>query len=907
MSKQGIPPPQKTNFGTPPPGYIAGWGRGAVGFITRSDIGPSKINGEAQFFTAKPEDDDRGDYSDSKYDSWAGYEGSLFAHQGDLDDEDREAEEAFDFVDRYMDQRRKARREKRMKEELERYKKEKPAINEQFKDTKRQLATLSYEEWMNIPEAGDYKVKKQKREKYVPVPDTIIESARREGEITTSINPMDGTQSGTITNLNELGAARGQLLSLRLDSASDSVTGQTVVNPKEYVSDLSSLPVFSMNADVGDWKKTRLLLKSAIESNPKNAACWIAAARVEELDGKLQAARSFIHRGLEHCKDSEDLWLEAARLETIDKARAILAEGVKNMPHSVKIWLAAADKENDVGIKKKILQRALEYNAKSLRLWKELIELGNEEEARDYLRKAVKCIPNRLELWLALAKLEDYERAKEVLKEARVALPTEPAIYVYAAKLEETQGNIDNVKKVINRGLIFLTNNGVTIKREDWLKEAETAEKSGSVETSRAIVACTAESGVDPDDFERVWMEDAENALNNGCVETARALYTYTVNKFPEKENVWLTLIEFEKKHGTTERVDQVLQNAIEKSANSEIFWLMRAKLKLQNNDVESARAILAKAFEVHPNSEKIYLAAAKLERELQNYERAREIYRTARENCIQPKIWMQSAQLEREVHQEKEALALVKEGIQKFPNFPKLWMIAGQLYEQFGDNNLAAKYYEEGVNHNKNSVPLWICWINLEIKQGNFAKARSIWERARIKNPNSSDLWYTAVKLELADKNPTGAKYNLNRGLQEVPKSGELWALSIEMEPRHLRTAKSLEAMKQCDNDAFVILAVAKQFWREKKYEKAKKWLERAVIVNKDYGDAWVYYYMFERDHGEKGGTEDILKRVKEAEPHHGRLWISVSKKVENWRLKSDEILLKAVEHIEGEFDVIE
>ena len=39
---------KKPNFGKPPEGYIAGLGRGAVGFITRGDIGPSRI-GESTF------------------------------------------------------------------------------------------------------------------------------------------------------------------------------------------------------------------------------------------------------------------------------------------------------------------------------------------------------------------------------------------------------------------------------------------------------------------------------------------------------------------------------------------------------------------------------------------------------------------------------------------------------------------------------------------------------------------------------------------------------------------------------------------------------------------------------------------------------------------------------------------
>ena len=39
---------RKPNFGPPPEGYIAGLGRGAIGFITRGDIGTARV-GEQTF------------------------------------------------------------------------------------------------------------------------------------------------------------------------------------------------------------------------------------------------------------------------------------------------------------------------------------------------------------------------------------------------------------------------------------------------------------------------------------------------------------------------------------------------------------------------------------------------------------------------------------------------------------------------------------------------------------------------------------------------------------------------------------------------------------------------------------------------------------------------------------------
>ena len=44
-------------------------------------------------------------------------------------------------------------------------------------------------------------------------------------------------------------------------------------------------------------------------------------------------------QGCELCPTSEDVWLEAARLQTPENAKAILARGVAALPDSVKIWM----------------------------------------------------------------------------------------------------------------------------------------------------------------------------------------------------------------------------------------------------------------------------------------------------------------------------------------------------------------------------------------------------------------------------------------------------------------------------------------------------------------------------------------------------------------------------------------
>lgn len=48
---------------------------------------------------------------------------------------------------------------------------------------------------------------------------------------------------------------------------------------------------------------------------------------------------------------------------------------------------------------------------------------------------------------------------------------------------------------------------------------------------------------------------------------------------------------------------------------------------------------------------------------------------------------------------------------------------------------------------------------------------------------------------------------------------------MAVENEPKRTRKAKIVDAMKKGENNPYVVLSIAKIFWKEKKYEKARKW----------------------------------------------------------------------------------
>ena len=380
------------NFNTTAPAnYVAGLGRGATGFTTRSDIGPARMGADQEGKTET-------NLNDSNFDRFSGYTDNLF---GDMpyDDDDEAADLVWGEIDMKMDERRKSRREARIEASLDKYRAVRPKLQHQFSDLKRDLSYVTYEEWDMLPEPGEHRkhraAEKRNERFFTPMPDSLLEKARMENDTHTSldakqmVNPTGGMQTPMsggatpLTDLKSIGEARGAVLSVKLDQMSDSVTGQTVVDPKGYLTDLNSIKISTEaevclfpatflacfarprwqaadhfrrslacrksrsphHTQVGDIKKARLLLKSVTSTNPGHGPGWIAAARLEEVAGKLVNARQVIREGCVACPANEDVWLEAARLQTSENAKAVLAEAVKKIPHSVKIWLQVRNEE----------------------------------------------------------------------------------------------------------------------------------------------------------------------------------------------------------------------------------------------------------------------------------------------------------------------------------------------------------------------------------------------------------------------------------------------------------------------------------------------------------------------------------------------------------------------------------
>jgi len=951
-----------------PENYVAGLGRGATGFTTRSDLGPARegptpeqiqaaLTKRAQLLGAaaptaygnntrekggKEEEKDEEDERFQDPDNEVG----LFAY-GQFDQEDDEADRIYQEVDEKMDKRRRARRlvlpsfsnpskihlfiglapvvwteyrheslatyrEAREKAEKEDFERKNPKIQQQFADLKRTLASVSEEDWANLPEVGDLtgknrREKQNNRQRFYAVPDSVIAGARDSTQYDTTVAD-DGTQTnaggdsadGTVTNFADIGAARDKVLKVRLDQAALGSSGDTAsgsatnIDPTGYLTSLTKSETKAGEHEVGDVKRVRTLLESVTKTNPKHAPGWIALARLEEVAGRIVAARTIMAKGCELCPKSEDGWMENIRLNEGHNAKVIAANAIKNNDRSTRLWTEAMRLETDTRAKKNVLRQAILHIPQSVQIWKEAVNLEEDPaDARLLLAKAVEIIPLSVELWLALARLETPENAQKVLNAARKAVPTSYEIWIAAARLQEQMGTFERVN-VMKRAVQSLARENAMLKREEWITEAEKCEEEGAVLTCGGIIQETLGWGLDEDDDRKdIWMDDAKASIARGKYETARAIYAYALRVFVNRRSIWLAAADLERNHGSKEGLWQVLEKAVEACPQSEELWLQLAKEKWQSGEIDDARRVLGRAFNQNPNNEDIWLAAVKLEADAKQTDQARELLATARREAGTDRVWTKSVAFERQLGNTDDALDLVNQGLQLFPKADKLWMIKGQLYEAQNKFPQAREAYGTGTRACPKSVALWLLASRLEEKAGVVVRARSVLDRARLAVPKSAELWVESVRVERRANNIAQAKALMARAIQEVPSSGLLWSESIwHLEPRAQRKARSLEAIKKCENDPVLFIAVARIFWGERRLDKSMTWFEKAIMSDSDYGDGWAWYYKFLLEHGTEDKRSDVVSKCVTVEPKHGEIWQSISKDPANAYKSTEDIL---------------
>ncbi|ORY10169.1 PRP1 splicing factor, N-terminal-domain-containing protein [Clohesyomyces aquaticus] len=949
-----------------PENYVAGLGRGATGFTTRSDLGPARegpseeqmkemlAKRAAQLGQAAPsaygavekkeEDEEEDRFQDPDN------EVGLFSTGLTFDAEDDEADRIYQEIDEKMDKRRRARRlaiplpfstlspppfalfkcstcplcrtdtdhilpyrEAREKKERDEYERNNPKIQLQFADLKRALGSVSEDEWAALPEVGDMTGKaKRAREarladrKSYAVPDSVLAAAQQAGQMETTISSSDG--DGTMTNFASIGAANKSALQVRLDAASkipgqqSTVSGtSTSVDPRGYITALEKTQSAGVEAPVEDINRARVLLESAVKTNIHNGPGYVALCRLEELAGKVSTAKRIISRGCELCPKSIVCWEENIRInqDNIHNAKIIAATAIKQNPKAIKLWEAAIALEQTSAARKKVTRQALDHNPQSVELWKSLInDTEDLESVRLLFAKAVDTVPLSEELWISYARVSDPDQAQQILNAARKAIPTSWAVWVQASRFQEQLGKDEICDRIMDRAVKALAKENAMPKREDWIHQAEICEEEGAVATARAIIKATVGWDLDEDDERKdVWLQDANNSSARGRYETARAILAHAVSHFTLSTTVWHAAADLEKRHGSTESLLHLMERAVNACPKSESLWLLYARELWATNQADEARTVCGRALNQLPGNENIYVRAVAFEVDASAYDKARYFLELAQQTSPTDRIYMKYATLERQLGNLDKAIDIANEALQTWPHAWKIHAIKGQIYESMSKLKEAQEAYSIGTRAAPKSPVLFILLSRLQERQGAIVKARSSLDRGRQQNPKTPELLLEAVRLERRANDSAQAQKLMAVALQECPNSGLLWAEKIMyLETRTQRKPRALEAIKKVENNAQLFVTVARLFWAERKLDKATNWFTKAIVLDADYGDGWVWYYKFLEMHGTEEKKADVINKCIASEPRHGEIWQSVAKDPKNFRKPLDEILKMAV-----------
>lgn len=823
----------------PPAGYIPGIGRGASGFTTRADVGTGRL--PPQHRRRDGDDDDR------------------FADAEERDRDDEEADEIYNAIEERLRLRHKKRI--RVDGELEETgsaleeRGNLGKISQQFIDLKKELSSVSDDQWANLPEVGDL-TKRNKRMRQ--------EANRDRLQFAAPDSLMGGLGEGV--DIGKLTSERERLLGSKIDAHFE--LDDNAMDQESYMQQISSLDT----SNEEEVKHIKAILNSYTKADPNKSAGWIARARLEEFNKNFEQAKKLIQQGCNNCPRDEEIWIESVRLHRVDLkySKIIVAEGVKFNPKSIKLWLKATELEQEDFNKRRVLRKAIDAVPLCEEFWLQLVDLEESNEDRvNILTKSLEIIPLSETLWLKLIGIQEYKDARATLNKARKTLGNDNVtIWLRACRLEFEHGDVgDKVEKLIKKAF-----KECTLSRDDWYARAVEFEKDGMTFLATLIVCELLNS--EEKDYE-LWCADSERYKDNVFI--MKTILNQIVIHFPKKTAIWRKLVDVYKKHFELDELFKIFENVVELMPRNALFWLMYSKEVWKNGYIERAKSVLNRALEVIPSNVDIWCALMKLESLSKNFSGVDKVFTSAKTEAPSERVWYKYVHVLRERGMDTKALEILDEGLLEFTSW-RMFLQKAQILRH-SDLNQARQVLSSATKQVPERSELWIEMSRVDVLLGNVTRARSSLDIGLARASNDL-LWLEKLKLEQQHGDQTQVVSMLARALQEFPSSSLLWDFKLmQVTKKSQRKTMYQDALQATSNHVRILLTIGSNFYREDKLDKAQRWFERAVETDTDFGDAYGWLSKTFSSLNDLEGVDMVERRCVANEPRHGDLWPLVSK----------------------------
>jgi pre-mRNA-processing factor 6 len=823
-----------------PENYVAGLGRGATGFTTRSDLGPAREGpsedqikealakraaalGNAPptaYGVGKKKQDDEAE--EDQFQDAENEEG-LFA-TGNYDRDDDEADRIYQSVDERMDKRRKARRlvcpflshhfiflspfvemccssssqrtladvtrlnrEERERQAREEYERNNPKIQQQFADLKRALGTVSDEDWAAIPEVGDLTGKNRrskqavKGQRFYAVPDSVLAGARDSSQMGTEVQD-DGMATDPANGSND--RADGTMTNFAdIGAARDKVLQVRL--------DQAAQSQATSGTDSVSGTSTSIDPKGYLTSLSKSE---LKAGEVQI--GDIKRARTLLESVIKTNPKQGRGWIAAARLEEyagkIVAARNVIRRGCEMCPKSEDVWLESI-RLNDNHNAKIIAAKAIENNDRSVPLWIEAMKLETIPASKKrVLRKALDHIPQSVAIWKEAVNLEENpEDARLLLAKATEIIPLSVELWLALARLESPE----QAQVVLNKA-----RKAVPASFEIWIAAARLQEQTGQTQMvskvmERGVKALARESAM----LKREeWITQAEICEDEGAPLTCQAIIKETLgwglDEDDDRKQIWLDDAKASIGRGRNETARAIFAYAIRVFYNRKSVWLAAAEFERQHGTKQALWDLLGEAVKSCPTSEVLWMQLAREKWEAGELDEARMVLGQAfRQNEGNEDIWLAAVKLEADNGETDKARDLLATARSQ-AGTDRVWIKSVAFERRLDDKERALELVNQGLQIYPRAAKLWMQKGQIYESKNMLPQAREAFNTGTRACPQSVALWLLASRLEEKMGVMVKARSVLDRARLAVPKNPELWTETVRLEYR----AKNMQAAKQ-------------------------------------------------------------------------------------------------------------
>lgn len=819
-----------------PENYVAGIGRGAVGFTTRSDLGPArdgpseeqissaikKRSEQLGLTEAKEGGDDEGGGGgdDNRYQD-PDNEVGLFAG-GIYEKDDEEADRIWQEVDEKMAKRRQKQRfvlpashpspnfphlplstpllarqakglsfvmideqstdttfsphrEAREREEVDEYERKNPKIQQQFADLKRALGSVTDEEWANLPDVKDM-TGKTKRER----------EARRQ-----RFYAVPDSVLAAARDVGEMGTT----------VADDGGGGDAKDGSMTNFAKIGAARDKVLQARLDQASQSSGTATSLGSSTSVDAKGYLTSmARAGEIPevsvGDVDFARKLLKSAYESNPLHPPAWIAAARVEELAgktvAARNLIAKGCAKNLRSEDLWLENI-RLNEARNAKIIAAEAIKANNKSVRLWVEAMKLETDQRSKKkVIRQALLHIPKSEMLWKEAVNLEeDPEDARLLLAKAVEEIPNSVELWLALAHLEKPQ----NARKVIQKA-----QKANPQSHEIWIAGARLMEQLGDskVNMMKRAVLALAKEGAMPKREE--WITEAEKCEGEGAILTCANIIQETLgwglDEDDDRKDTWMEDAKMSIARGKYETARAIYAYALRVFPTSKTVWKEAVDLERNHGSKDALWNVLKKATEACPNSEVLWLMRAKEKLLAGELDEARKVLGEAfQQNPNNEDIWLAAVKLESDHDFPEQARELLKTARQQAPT-DRVFVRSVVFERQQGDNGAALALVGDALQLFPASAKLHMLKGQIYEDEGQVAQARGAYSIGVKACPRSVPLWILYSRLEEKAGATVKARSVLDRARTAVRGSPELWCELVRVERRAGNAAQARNLM---------------------------------------------------------------------------------------------------------------